>query len=208
MGERKKDFDYFEYFCNCADYVCKAADYLHECLTNFEYDSVFERVGIMHKIENDADLYKHSMTQALIHEFLPPIEREDIMALSVKLDDIVDAIEDIMRRLYMFDVKSVRPEAIEFSNLIIKAADGVKKTLEEFKNYKSSKTIKQCIVEVNGIESEGDNFHSKIYHELFKTTDDSKEIIIWKSIYDELEDCLDACEEAVDVVELVIMKNS
>ena len=27
-------------------------------------------------------------------------------------------------------------------------------------------------------------------------------------IFDELEDCLDSCEEAVDVVELVIMKNS
>ena len=45
-NDRKKDFDYFGYFCKCADFVCQAADYLNECITNFEYASVFERVTL------------------------------------------------------------------------------------------------------------------------------------------------------------------
>ncbi len=207
-ADRKKDFDYFGYFCKCADFVCQAADYLNECITNFEYASVFERVTLMHKIENEADLTKHEMTKALTHEFLPPIEREDIVSLSVKLDDVVDAIEDVMRRIFMFDVKEIRPEVLEFTKLIVEASKGLKATLTEFRNFKSSKIIKEQIVAVNTVESKGDYLHTKIYHKLFSDGTDTRDIIIWTNIFDELEDCLDACEEAVDVVELVIMKNS
>lgn len=162
----------------------------------------------MHKIENEADLTKHEMTKALTHEFLPPIEREDIVSLSVKLDDVVDAIEDVMRRIYMFDVKEIRPEVLEFTKLIVEASKGLKATLTEFRNFKSSKIIKEQIVAVNTVESKGDYLHTKIYHKLFSDGTDTRDIIIWTNIFDELEDCLDACEEAVDVVELVIMKNS
>lgn len=208
MAERIKDFDYFAYFCKCADYICKAADYLEESIENFDHDTVFDRVTAMHHIENEADLTKHEMTKALMHEFLPPIEREDIVELSVKLDDVIDAVEDVIRRVYMFDIKEMRADILEFTRLIVKAAYGVRDTLAEFKNFKSSKTIKENIVSVNTIESEGDSLHAKMYHELFRDGTDTRDIIIWSKIFDELEDCLDSCEEAVDVVELVIMKNS
>ncbi|MCD8036421.1 MAG: DUF47 family protein [Clostridiales bacterium] len=208
MAERKKDFDYFAYFCKCADSICEAAEYLDESLANFDHEAVFDRLTNMHHIENEADLAKHEMTKALMHEFLPPIEREDIVELAAKLDDIVDAIEDVMRRMYMFDVKEMRPEINEFTKLIVKAAEGVKVTLAEFKNFKTSKTIRDNVVAVNTIESEGDVLHAKMYHELFRDGTNERDIIIWSKIFDELEDCLDSCESAVDIVELVIMKNS
>lgn len=208
MAERKKDFDYFGYFCTCADYICSAAEFLDGFINDFKYDVLYDKLMEMHKIENDADLTKHDMTKALTHEFLPPIEREDIVELSVKLDDVVDSIEDVMRRMYMFDVKEIREEIPAFSALIVKAANGLRDTLREFRNFKNSKTIKEKIVEVNTIESEGDTMHAKMYHKLFSDGTETRDILIWTKIFDELEDCLDSCEEAVDVVELVIMKNS
>ncbi len=208
MAERKKEFDYFAYFCKCADYICEAANYLEESITHFDHEAVFDRVTAMHHIENEADLTKHEMTKTLVHEFLPPIEREDIVQLSIKLDDVIDAIEDVMRRIYMFDIKEMRPDILEFTKLIVKGAEGVRDTLAEFRNFKNSKALKENIIAVNTIESEGDMLHTKMYHELFRDGTDTRNIIIWTKIFDELEDCLDSCESAVDVVELVIMKNS
>ena len=67
MAERKKDFDYFEYFCICADYICSAAEFLDSFITDFKYEVLYDKLMEMHKIENDADLTKHEMTKALTH---------------------------------------------------------------------------------------------------------------------------------------------
>ena len=41
------------------------------------------------------DKGKHTMTNHLATDFLPPIEREDILRLSQKIDDVIDLIEEI-----------------------------------------------------------------------------------------------------------------
>ena len=207
MG-KKKDYDYFEYFSKSADYICQAADYLHETLTHFDKNHFEERMNEMHKIENMADNLKHEMAKQLIHEFLPPIEREDILALAHELDDVIDALDDVMRRIYMFNVDSIHPGAIEFSNLIKKSSTELKAATVEFRNFKNLKSIKEHVVAVNTLESEGDNLHSKCFRQLFSSDTDTRSLIIWTTIYEDLENCLDNCEDAVDIIESVIMKNS
>ena len=205
---KKQDDYYFDNFMKCAEYSCKAAYLLKEILTEFQPEEISKKMEEIHEIERQADTQRYEITDKLAKAFITPIEREDIVSLSVKLDDVVDAIEDVMRRIYMFDVKEIRPEVLEFTKLIVEASKGLKATLTEFRNFKSSKIIKEQIVAVNTVESKGDYLHTKIYHKLFSDGTDTRDIIIWTNIFDELEDCLDACEEAVDVVELVIMKNS
>ena len=207
MG-KKKDYDYFEYFSKCADYICQAADYLRDTLVHFDKNSFEDRMKEMHKIENMADNMKHEMSKQLIHEFLPPIEREDIIALAHELDDVIDALDDVMRRIYMFNVDSIQPGAIEFADLITKCSKVVKATADEFRNFKNSKTIRDHIVTVNTLEWEGDNLHAKCFRELFSTDTDTRSLLIWTTIYEDLEACLDNCEDAVDIIESVIMKNS
>lgn len=205
---KKRDFDYFEYFDACADFICRAAEYLDDSMKHFKRETFFDRVGIMHKIENDADSCKHGMMARLAHEFLPPIEREDIIALSGELDNVVDMIDDVMLRVYMFNAVRILPGAVEFSELIVKTAHKLKETVAEFRNFKSSKSIREKIVAVNTLESDGDALHARCLHELFSADTGAKELMVWTFIFDELEDCLDAAEHVVDIIETVIMKNS
>ena len=87
----------------------------------------------MHHIENAADGFRHDMTQVLSHEFIAPIEREDIIELAQDLDNVVDAIDDVMRRIYMFNVQTIRPEAKQFSAIITKCCHALLETIEEFR---------------------------------------------------------------------------
>lgn len=209
LFKKEKDYNYYDYFIRNGQWACKAAEYLHESLSQFNAAGFNERVAQMHEIEHSADSEKHSMMQHLGREFLPPIEREDIVELAQQLDNVVDAIDNVMLRMDMFMVRSVRPEAVTFTSLIIKCCEEMLKTLVEFKNFKSSKTIRETIVAVNTYESEGDLLHSQCIKGLFKDTSiDQRTLFVWTNIYDELEDCLDACEDAVDIIETVIMKNS
>ncbi len=206
--EKKKDFNYFDYFCTTADMICEAADYLNASLLSFDRESFMPRVEGMHEIENRADMARHEMTKHLMHEFIPPIDREDILELSAKLDDIVDAIDDTVRRIYMYNVTEIKEGALSFCTLIVKCAGALREAAEEFRSFKSSKHIKEKLVNVNTLESDGDNLHSELLHGLFAGEQDMRALIVWMNIYEDLESCLDYCEDAADIIESVIMKNT
>ncbi len=205
---KKKNFDYFEYFVNTASIICEASDFLHAMLKNYNASAIKENMDKMHEIEHRSDELKHDMTSHLMHEFITPIEREDILELGNKLDDVVDGLDDAVRRLYMYNVKTIRADALRLSEMIVKSAYALKDAMVEFKNFKSSKTIKNFIIAVNTVESDSDAIHCEAFHSLFSGETDTRELMVWVNVLDDLENCIDDCEDAVDIVETVIMKNS
>lgn len=207
--KKNKDYDYFGYFIKSAEAACRAAEYLHASLSEFDRKNFSGCVTSMHEIENRADSEKHDMMQRLLHEFITPIEREDIVALAQQLDDVLDAIDDVMLRVDMFCVSSILPGALQFTALIIKCCHELLGIVSEFRNFKSSTKIREGIVAVNSLESEGDKLHFECIKALYQAPGaDAKMLLAWTGIYDDLEMCLDACEHSADIIETVIMKNS
>ncbi|MDR1805218.1 MAG: DUF47 family protein [Clostridium sp.] len=208
MAKKQKGFDYFTYFEDCAGYAKQAAEYLHAALADYDPKRANEYLTVMHKFENDADTRKHEMTRVLVKEFITPIEREDIMALSQNLDCVVDNVEEVMRRVYMFHIDDVRTEAAEFTKLIMSCCEALVDALVEFRSFKRSKTLGELLREVNSIESRGDQLYSRAVRDLYKKESGERQLIIWTKIFDCLEDCLDACEHVADIVESVVVKNT
>lgn len=205
---RKNSFDYFDGFIKLAEYSYDAAKLLDDILKNFDVDTLQEKMKIMHEIEHTADLDGHEITRRLAKEFIPPIEREDIIMLIHEIDDITDCIEDVLLHMYMYNVKEIRVDAIKFSNLILLSCKELIETFKEFKNFKKSKEIHNKIIKINRLEEEGDNLYTEIVRKLHVTTNNAIDIMTWTIAYNRLEKCCDACEEAVNIVESIIMKNS
>ncbi len=205
---RTKEFNYFECFCEVAKIADDSASYLNQAILDFDVSRIPEHAENMHKLENAADIKKHELTKKLAHEFITPIEREDIATLSQQLDNIVDTVEDVMRRIYMFNVTALRPEAIEFSQLIARSCTMFSKLMDEFPNFKKSKTINDLIIEINTLENKGDKLHADSLRRLFLEPAAPDERLVWMMIFDSLESSLDACENAADLIESIIMKNT
>ena len=209
LFKKEKEYNYFDYFIKNVGFACEAADYLAESLGNYDSTLFRTRVAHMHEIENRADDEKHEMMSRLFHEFLPPIDREDIVELAHYLDDVVDTIDDVMLRVDMYCLTEIRPEVLEFTKLICRCTQELSVLVTKFKNFKHAKDIREAIVTVNAIESEGDKLHSDCIRAMYQDdTVDAKRVIAWSAIYDDLEMCLDACEHATDVIETVLMKNT
>ena len=125
MG-RKKNHDYFSMLVDGVSYACAAAEMLNEYLQDFEPEKLSHHIEEMHKIEHAADIAKHEMLQKLLKEFITTIDREDILELADVIDDVTDSLEDVLLRMYMYNITQLREEALEFSAIIIKCCREMK----------------------------------------------------------------------------------
>ena len=204
----KKKFDYFDYFKRVSEIICEASVHLHDTLHSFNPETLKEELDTMHQIEHKADDIRHEMMRYLTHEFITPIEPEDIVTLAQSLDTVVDSMEDVLLRMYMFDAKTVRNEAVKFADLITQCSKELDIVCLEFKNFKKSESIKEHIVAVNNSESEGDALLVSAMRRLSVSDTTDRELFVWTDIFEHLELVLDACEDVTDIIETVVMKNS
>ena len=181
---------------------------LHEVLSNYNPLEIEAQQLKIHEVEHSADKTMHAIMNRLAKEFITPIEREDIISLVQNIDDVVDCIEDVIIRIYMFNVTKIRPEALEFTELIVKCCEGLKSAAEEFSNFRKSKTIKEHIIEVNHLEDIGDKMYTRAMRDLYIVSKDPIEIIIWTDLFNILEKCFDECEDVANLMESIIMKNT
>lgn len=207
MSKKQDDF-YFQNFIECAGYSCQAAHLLKEILSDFRPEDTRLRLDELHKIEHEVDVKKHELSDRLTKAFITPIEREDIAALSEQIDDLTDKIEEVFIRIYINNVKAIRPEALKMLELVIQCCEEVCGLMREFANFRRSKELKDRIIQINSLEEEADRLYIASMHSLHSEEKDVLAVIAWREIYSYLEKCADACEHAADVVESVVMKNS
>lgn len=205
---RKHENDYFAMLVGMAECAAKAAVKLEEVLENFHVDDLPRLMDELHAIEHAGDEQKHTLVQKLAKEFLPPIEREDIMAIAGKIDDVTDSVEDVLLKIYMFNIQTIHPGAVEFAKMIVRCCNELVSTMKEFANFKKSRTIGEAIIELNRLEELGDELYIKGVSELFRSGGDMLEIVAWKEVYACFEKSCDMCEHVANLVENVIMKNT
>ena len=206
--KNKNSYSYFENFVNLSKFSLSSAELLNKTLKEFDVKNISEKVKEMHHIEHSADIAKHDMLNRLVKEFLPPIEREDIISLSQKIDDVTDSVEDVLIYIDIFNVKSIRPEIFKFTELIMDCCRSMDVALVEFQNFKNSKTLHTKIIEINRWEEDGDTLYVEAVRNLYKTSKDPIELMVWTEILHRLEMCCDACEDVANDIENIVMKNS
>lgn len=206
--KKNNDFNYFKAFVELSEYSLKSAEILKNSLSNFETINLSEKLTEMHKIEHAADLAKHELLNRLVKEFLPPIEREDIISLSQKIDDVTDAIEDVLIGIDIFNVQSIRPEILKFAEIIVDCNKCLNSALQEFHNFKKSKTLHSKVIEVNRMEEDGDALYVNAVRNLYKTMKDPIVLMAESQTFHRLEKCCDACEDVANSIESIVMKNS
>ena len=82
------------------------------------------------------------------------------------------------------------------------------KMMEEFKNFKKSKSLKEIIIKINTLEEDGDKLFIEGLRKLHTKEKDPLKVIIWREILIYLEKCTDATEHVADICERVILTNT
>ena len=204
----KGDKFYFENFSACATLAKNAANYLVECLENYNADKIEEMITKMHTFEHSADMKKHEMNETLAKAFVTPVDREDLDMLSQQLDNVCDTLEEVLQKFYIYDIKTIDPAAIEFAKNLVKSCEMLVQIMDEFENFKKSKTMRSLIIACNDVEEDCDKLYLATMHNLTKNSTDVLTTMSWYKIFDCLEACADACEHVSECVGSIIMKNT
>lgn len=204
----KADRLYFENLVAAADCACRAADYLVSCMSDYHYDNVKTMLETMHELEHAGDAKKHEMNNMLAKAFVTPVDREDLALVSQNIDEVTDCIEEILQAFYMYRIRTITPEAIEFAKKIAECCNLMKDMLGEFVNFKRPQKLHSMIVEINGKEEECDVLYIESTMRLEEHFQDALDVISWREIYNRMERCADSCEHVGDSVDTVVMKNS
>lgn len=206
---RQKKFDYFEAYAQLTELAVKEADILINAFESYttaaELPPILEEV---HEIEHQGDMLNHAIFQSVATDFMPPIDREDIVELAHDLDNILDAIEDVLQHMYMYDVRTMPEAALKLACLIKKSCEGLNGAMDDFKNFKKTKDFRKHIVDVNDFEEEADRVYlNAMRHLHVEDNYDPMHVLVWSRTYVRMERCCDACEHAADVMATIILKN-
>ncbi|MDP2762681.1 MAG: DUF47 family protein [Sideroxyarcus sp.] len=166
-----------------------------------------QRATRMRKLENSADDITHAIIDEINVTFVTPIDSEDLHRLAVRLDDVIDHAENAVSNLVVYGIRKPRYPLAEFCITINKAIIELAACVNLLKTPQKDDGTSRHHVEINTLESTGDELLKNGLRDLFEHENDVKEIIKWKDIFQSFEDSLDRAEDAADVIEGIVIKN-
>jgi predicted phosphate transport protein (TIGR00153 family) len=169
-----------------------------------EYDNHEQYAGRIKLIEVSCDELSAKIIQKLNSTFITPIDREDIYLLVTEVDDVIDMINDLARRLEIYGVATPRPDAVEIAQVL---GEATKEVEAAFANLEQHKGVSEQIVNISNLERQADTLYRDAVRRLFTEEKDAIEVIKWMSIYEELENSIDRCKDVAEALEAVVVKN-
>ncbi len=157
-------------------------------------------------VESAGDAITHDLIQLLNTQYVTPFDREDIYDLATAMDDVVDLIDEASDLLELYGVEQPTRHALEQCRILVGAAEHLARALAGIKGMRG---VQEALVEVKRKEDEGDRVVRDAIGSLFQDARVDPLIVIrWKDIFEALEDALDACETAANVIGNVVVKNA
>ncbi|WHY66881.1 DUF47 domain-containing protein [Neobacillus sp. SuZ13] len=206
MARAKKVDRFFNYLLRMALNLKASANYFAEYKLNNVSDlKIFTEK--MKEFESNGDTMVHDLIIELNNAFITPIEREDILALSISMDDILDGLYHTASIFEMYSI-------IEIDDYMLTFVDAIKNCITEIDaatkllSTKNWLHLREHTIKIKEIESDCDHILRDAIKHLFTSQKDPIRIIKYKQIYEGLEEIADSCKAVANSFETIIMKNA
>jgi predicted phosphate transport protein (TIGR00153 family) len=163
-----------------------------------------EKLRDIRELEHEGDRLTHEVINLLNRTFVTPLDRDDMYRLASVIDDVCDHIDEAADNIDAYEVTAVPEKARLQGEVIYRAAARLHEAVELLEGFKDSARQLNALRE---LEDEGDRILREAIADLFRSGVDALTIIRWKDIHEQLEEAVDACENAADVLEAILVKN-
>jgi len=204
-GILPKEYAFYDYFDQLIEIDMKSCNLIHEMIEKGE--NLADLARQIKELEREADKKARTCTDLLHNTFITPIDRNNIFTLVKRLDDLADQINAAAFRISSYDIREMRPEAVEFSKIIHACVEELVSAVKSLKKMKHSNNLRESCKKVHDLESQADEILRYVIPRLFKEGD-TLTLIKWKEIFERLEKAVDRCEDVASTVESILIENS
>lgn len=196
---------FYDLFAVQAGLLVQGSEAMTDLLEHFH--NVEMKTKRIQEIESEADNVTHDLYTLVNKTFVTPLDREDIVALAQRMDDVVDHIEATATAIAMYRIPSPTPSALGLADLARLQCLQLAKAIEVLRHKGRLKEILVIAREINRLENEGDSLFLQASAQLFDGEMPITDIIKWREIYSELESSIDSCENVAHILEAIVLKN-
>jgi predicted phosphate transport protein (TIGR00153 family) len=194
--------EFFDLFTQASGNVREIAHALVELLEG--WPETRGKIRDIKELEHEGDRLTREVINLLNRTFVTPMDRDDMFRLASAIDDICDHIDEAADNIDAYEVRDVPEKAKQQAEVIHRAASRLHEAVELLEGFKDSQ---RQLAALRELEDEGDRLSREAIAELFRSGADPLTIIRWKDIHEQLEEAVDACENAADVLEAILVKN-
>ena len=198
-----KDRVFFDLFEEATAVAVRGADLLDQMLAHYPDRADLARDIVIS--EQEGDRITHDIYTRLNSTFVTPIDREDILALTSALDDIIDLIDEVSDYLGLYKIEAPMEQAQRLAHILVQATRQIAEAMPRLRSFQD---LSHFTVEVNRLENDGDRTSRHAIASLFDNGIDPMVVIRWKDIFERLEEAIDACEHVANTLEGIVIKNS
>jgi uncharacterized protein Yka (UPF0111/DUF47 family) len=193
---------FFDDFLGLAKEIREGSRVLKQMMSSDPPDMT--KADMIKDIEHNCDGRTRAIIDSVNRTFVTPLDREDIHALAIALDDVMDAIDAAAAVTRLYKITHIRAGARRLADLVCESMDRITEAVAALEKRKG---VLEIAARVNQLEREADRVHQDSIVALFDEERDPIIVIKWKEIFDFLEAATDRCEDVSNLLEGVVVKN-
>ena len=196
-----RDEKFYDLFIRDGENLLDAARKLEEMINN--YDRLDERVAEIQVLEKRGDEIDDELLARLKRSFITPFDREDIHELVVHLDDVVDGIQATAEIFVIYGITAPDDDVKHLVRLLTGQAVQL---LEALTSLEGKRDVGPHLQQIHELEHQADALSRAAIGRLFRENHDPLEVIKWREIYLQMENAIDAAEDAAEAIERMVHK--
>jgi predicted phosphate transport protein (TIGR00153 family) len=200
------DEKFYTFFEESAQNLVNAAKLLIE-LRNCDPADHIKLAESINKLEHQGDAVTHKIYAELNATFVTPFDREDIHELASALDDVMDYIDGCASRFILYKVPGCPQYMNTLTDILYNSVLELQKGISLLRDFRKAEELQKVLRKVNEYENQADSVFEHAVADLFENEKDAIQIIKLKEIYVVLETATDACEDAANVMESLLIKH-
>ncbi len=164
-------------------------------------------IGHLSKIEHEIDELRRTIFEELTKDTMAPQDREDIMHLVKRLDEMADHVKDGARSLDLITKTTINQvfwaPLVDISTKLVELTRILRKAIEALGTNPSE--ARRLAITIDKIEGEIDEKYQEIKELLLKHSDEmnAATVLFLRELAEEMEHVADSCDDTADYVRIL-----
>jgi predicted phosphate transport protein (TIGR00153 family) len=202
-----QDDKFLPFFEQSADNLREAANLYAGLARANNHEELAAKREEIKKLEHIGDKLTHQIFEELNKSFITPFDREDIYSLTKSMDDVLDLIDHVADILLLYRIEKLDEGMVMLLEVTRRAVNDIHKSIHSLRKIDYEK-IREQIISVHALENEGDRLYRHFIGGLYANETDAIRLMKYSSIYNELEQTIDKCEDLMNAIESIVLKQA